>query len=95
MRVTERVPLAPRPNDHNIAYLRTKRDRMGHQLDGLDAYVASLADPHLREAALADEADLVVDPPRVDAVTHDPSGNATIPDVHADRPAHDLEGDRR
>lgn len=95
VRVTERVPLAPRPNDHNIAYLRTKRDRMGHQLDGLDAYVASLADPHLREAALADEADLVLDPPRVDAVTHDPSGNATIPDVHADRPAHDLEGDRR
>ena len=34
--VAERVPLTPRPNDHNLAYLLTKRDRMGHQLDGLD-----------------------------------------------------------
>jgi 3,4-dihydroxy 2-butanone 4-phosphate synthase/GTP cyclohydrolase II len=34
--VVERVPLTPRPNDHNIAYLLTKRDRMGHQLDGLE-----------------------------------------------------------
>jgi len=34
--VTERVPLTPRPNDHNIGYLITKRDRMGHQLPGLD-----------------------------------------------------------
>ena len=30
--VAERVPLTPRPNDHNLAYLRTKRDRMGHSL---------------------------------------------------------------
>jgi 3,4-dihydroxy 2-butanone 4-phosphate synthase / GTP cyclohydrolase II len=34
--VVERVPLTPRPNDHNIAYLMTKRDRMGHQLPGLE-----------------------------------------------------------
>jgi 3,4-dihydroxy 2-butanone 4-phosphate synthase/GTP cyclohydrolase II len=34
--VTERVALTPRPNDHNLQYLLTKRDRMGHQLDGLD-----------------------------------------------------------
>ena len=34
--VTERVPLTPRPNDHNLTYLRTKRDRMGHLLEGLD-----------------------------------------------------------
>jgi 3,4-dihydroxy 2-butanone 4-phosphate synthase/GTP cyclohydrolase II len=34
--VAERVALTPRPNDHNLAYLMTKRDRMGHQLDGLD-----------------------------------------------------------
>ena len=34
--VTERVALTPRPNDHNLHYLLTKRDRMGHQLDGLD-----------------------------------------------------------
>ncbi len=35
--VAERVPLTPRPNDHNIGYLMTKRDRMGHQLPGLVA----------------------------------------------------------
>ncbi|HJR37640.1 MAG TPA: bifunctional 3,4-dihydroxy-2-butanone-4-phosphate synthase/GTP cyclohydrolase II [Nocardioidaceae bacterium] len=33
--VTERVPLTPRPNDHNLAYLLTKRDRMGHDLPHL------------------------------------------------------------
>ena len=32
--VVERVPLTPRPNDHNLAYLQTKRDRMGHVLPG-------------------------------------------------------------
>jgi 3,4-dihydroxy 2-butanone 4-phosphate synthase/GTP cyclohydrolase II len=36
--VAERVPLTPRPNDHNIGYLMTKRDRMGHQLPGLGAH---------------------------------------------------------
>jgi 3,4-dihydroxy 2-butanone 4-phosphate synthase / GTP cyclohydrolase II len=39
--VAARVPLTPRPNDHNIRYLLTKRDRMGHDLpdlvDPLDA----------------------------------------------------------
>jgi len=33
--VAARVPLAPHPNDHNIAYLMTKRDRMGHDLPNL------------------------------------------------------------
>jgi 3,4-dihydroxy 2-butanone 4-phosphate synthase / GTP cyclohydrolase II len=33
--VAARVPLAPHPNDHNIAYLLTKRDRMGHLLPDL------------------------------------------------------------
>jgi len=33
--VAERVPLTPHPNDHNLAYLRTKRDRMGHVLPDL------------------------------------------------------------
>ena len=33
--VAERVALTPHPNDHNLAYLRTKRDRMGHDLPGL------------------------------------------------------------
>ncbi len=36
--VAERVPLTPRPNDHNIGYLMTKRDRMGHELPGLGAH---------------------------------------------------------
>jgi 3,4-dihydroxy 2-butanone 4-phosphate synthase/GTP cyclohydrolase II len=35
--VAERVPLTPHPNDHNLAYLLTKRDRMGHDLPHLDA----------------------------------------------------------
>jgi 3,4-dihydroxy 2-butanone 4-phosphate synthase/GTP cyclohydrolase II len=35
--VVERVPLTPHPNDHNLTYLRTKRDRMGHHLPGLGA----------------------------------------------------------
>ncbi|HSE54620.1 MAG TPA: GTP cyclohydrolase II, partial [Nocardioidaceae bacterium] len=34
--VTERVRLTPHPNDHNLAYLLTKRDRMGHDLPHLD-----------------------------------------------------------
>ncbi len=33
--VTERVPLTTLPNDHNISYLLTKRDRMGHHLPDL------------------------------------------------------------
>ena len=35
--VAERVPLTPHPNDHNLAYLLTKRDRMGHVLPDLEA----------------------------------------------------------
>jgi 3,4-dihydroxy 2-butanone 4-phosphate synthase/GTP cyclohydrolase II len=34
--ITERVPLQSRPNPENIEYLRTKRERMGHLLEGLD-----------------------------------------------------------
>jgi 3,4-dihydroxy 2-butanone 4-phosphate synthase/GTP cyclohydrolase II len=30
------VPLTPHPNDHNLAYLLTKRDRMGHDLPNLN-----------------------------------------------------------
>jgi 3,4-dihydroxy 2-butanone 4-phosphate synthase/GTP cyclohydrolase II len=30
------VGLTPRPNDHNLAYLQTKRDRMGHHLADLE-----------------------------------------------------------
>jgi 3,4-dihydroxy 2-butanone 4-phosphate synthase/GTP cyclohydrolase II len=34
--ITGRVPLPIRPNPENLHYLRTKRDRMGHDLHGLD-----------------------------------------------------------
>ncbi len=40
--VAERVPLTPRPNDHNLAYLRTKRDRMGHVIAGLPDIAAGV-----------------------------------------------------
>ena len=33
--VEAREPLTPTPNPHNLTYLRTKRDRMGHALPGL------------------------------------------------------------
>ncbi|GAA4804942.1 bifunctional 3,4-dihydroxy-2-butanone-4-phosphate synthase/GTP cyclohydrolase II [Nocardioides caeni] len=35
IKVSERVPLTPHPNGHNLAYLLTKRDRMGHDLPDL------------------------------------------------------------
>jgi 3,4-dihydroxy 2-butanone 4-phosphate synthase/GTP cyclohydrolase II len=34
--IVERVALQSRPTAHNIDYLRTKRERMGHLLEGLD-----------------------------------------------------------
>ena len=34
--IVERVPLESKPNPENIAYLRTKRERLGHLLEGLD-----------------------------------------------------------
>jgi len=40
--VAERVPLTPHPNDHNLAYLLTKRDRMGHVLPDLADSAAAL-----------------------------------------------------
>ncbi|PXW33774.1 bifunctional 3,4-dihydroxy-2-butanone-4-phosphate synthase/GTP cyclohydrolase II [Nocardia sp. 348MFTsu5.1] len=36
LHITERVAMPVRPNAENLRYLRTKRDRMGHDLVGLD-----------------------------------------------------------
>ena len=36
LRMVERVPLETAPTPENIAYLRAKKDRMGHLLEGLD-----------------------------------------------------------
>jgi 3,4-dihydroxy 2-butanone 4-phosphate synthase/GTP cyclohydrolase II len=36
LEMVERVPLESVPNPENIEYLRTKKDRMGHLLEGLD-----------------------------------------------------------
>ena len=36
LEIVERVPLEVTPNPENIAYLRTKRERLGHLLEGLD-----------------------------------------------------------
>ncbi|MFD9892727.1 bifunctional 3,4-dihydroxy-2-butanone-4-phosphate synthase/GTP cyclohydrolase II [Amycolatopsis sp. NPDC059027] len=38
LRVTGRVPLPISPNPENLRYLRTKRDRMGHDLPHLENY---------------------------------------------------------
>jgi 3,4-dihydroxy 2-butanone 4-phosphate synthase/GTP cyclohydrolase II len=34
LQIVERVPIEVTPNAENIRYLRTKRDRLGHLLDG-------------------------------------------------------------
>ncbi|SDC15911.1 bifunctional 3,4-dihydroxy-2-butanone-4-phosphate synthase/GTP cyclohydrolase II [Actinokineospora iranica] len=39
--VVDRVPLSVWPNPENLRYLRTKRDRMGHELGNLEHYDAS------------------------------------------------------
>ncbi|GAC53238.1 bifunctional 3,4-dihydroxy-2-butanone-4-phosphate synthase/GTP cyclohydrolase II [Gordonia amicalis] len=36
LHIVDRVPMPVRPNAENLRYLRTKRDRMGHDLAGLD-----------------------------------------------------------
>lgn len=36
LQIVDRVPMPLRANAENLRYLRTKRDRMGHLLDGLD-----------------------------------------------------------
>jgi 3,4-dihydroxy 2-butanone 4-phosphate synthase/GTP cyclohydrolase II len=41
LEIVERVPLPIRPTRENLRYLRTKRDRMGHDLPWLDTATAS------------------------------------------------------
>jgi 3,4-dihydroxy 2-butanone 4-phosphate synthase/GTP cyclohydrolase II len=41
LQITDRVPMPLRANAENLTYLRTKRDRMGHDLIGLDEYEAA------------------------------------------------------
>jgi 3,4-dihydroxy 2-butanone 4-phosphate synthase/GTP cyclohydrolase II len=36
LEIVERVPLSVVPNPENLAYLRTKVERMGHLIEGLD-----------------------------------------------------------
>jgi 3,4-dihydroxy 2-butanone 4-phosphate synthase/GTP cyclohydrolase II len=42
LRVVERIPLAIEPTPENAAYLRTKRDRMGHVFDSSDISGAAI-----------------------------------------------------
>jgi 3,4-dihydroxy 2-butanone 4-phosphate synthase / GTP cyclohydrolase II len=35
LQIVERVPIETTPNRHNLGYLRTKREKLGHQLEGL------------------------------------------------------------
>jgi 3,4-dihydroxy 2-butanone 4-phosphate synthase / GTP cyclohydrolase II len=50
--VTEQVPIQSVPNPHNEAYLRAKRDKLGHALhhQGLALDEEMIADEHLRDA---------------------------------------------
>ncbi|MGW2560780.1 bifunctional 3,4-dihydroxy-2-butanone-4-phosphate synthase/GTP cyclohydrolase II [Streptomyces sp. NPDC001514] len=41
LKVEGREPMPVQAGEHNLRYLRTKRDRMGHDLPGLDASTAS------------------------------------------------------
>ena len=45
LRITERVPLPSRPTEDNIRYLETKRDKLGHLIELLDAGSAAMTSP--------------------------------------------------
>ena len=44
LKVVDRVPLPVWPNPENLRYLRTKRDRMGHDLHHLEQYESTSSD---------------------------------------------------
>ncbi|AHH96151.1 bifunctional 3,4-dihydroxy-2-butanone-4-phosphate synthase/GTP cyclohydrolase II [Kutzneria viridogrisea] len=48
LKVVDRVPLPVWPNPENLRYLRTKRDRMGHDLHHLEQYEASGSDSEVQ-----------------------------------------------
>ena len=41
LQIVDRVPMPVRANAENLKYLRTKRDRMGHVLEGLDDHLGT------------------------------------------------------
>ncbi len=49
LNVTDRVTLPPACNSHNLQYLLTKREKMGHWLDGLDNAVEAGLQPALKQ----------------------------------------------
>jgi 3,4-dihydroxy 2-butanone 4-phosphate synthase/GTP cyclohydrolase II len=61
--VTEQVPIETTPNDYNLAYLRTKREKLGHRLHHQHL--------KLQEGMLPNEAPHVADP---DAPAPSPAG---------------------
>jgi 3,4-dihydroxy 2-butanone 4-phosphate synthase/GTP cyclohydrolase II len=55
LRILGRESLPVRPHPENVRYLRTKRDRMGHLLDGLDSVVEELTGGELTGGELTRE----------------------------------------
>ena len=57
--IVERVALEPGSNPENVEYLRTKRERMGHLLHGLEKASSETATPEMTaEEAIGDTGDL-------------------------------------
>jgi 3,4-dihydroxy 2-butanone 4-phosphate synthase/GTP cyclohydrolase II len=50
LNIVERVPIQPLPNPENLRYLRTKQEKMGHLLDGLEDLSYPLAGADLDES---------------------------------------------
>jgi 3,4-dihydroxy 2-butanone 4-phosphate synthase/GTP cyclohydrolase II len=56
LRITGQVPLPSQVNPHNLRYLQTKRDRMGHEISLAETGLAEtgLAETGLAETGLAE-----------------------------------------